>query len=98
MGRLCVFPCPLLLTAVPVSGFNCLNSLRTRVAEPSAMGLVPRWMLRWGAEGWEGVTGVWLAPKQPFLPQSLPAGGHGAACHRWLDSLCDHSQMLQLRW
>ena len=65
---------------------------------PSATELMLRSMLLWGAEGWEWVTGGQAGSKAAILAQSLPAAGDGAACHWWLNSLCDYSQMLQLHW
>lgn len=49
------------------------------------------------AVGAEGVTGTWAGSKVAIHAQSLPAPGDSATCHWWLNSLCDYSQMLQLR-
>lgn len=81
------------------SGCPSAGTRRVELGPELLQGMVPvpRLMLLWGAEGWEGVTGTCAGSKVSILAQSLPAAGDNATCNRWLNSLRDYSQMLQLR-
>lgn len=72
VGWLCAFPCPLLLAAIPMSGFSRSNSLRMPVAEPwcrskscPSRAWVSGGCLNWG--GYKAVLGWWCGA----LPWSL---------------------------